>query len=145
MHWIAKYIIRVSFLFFFSKHLYGKVLDANNQKSLLRGGFRTDRESVFIIHGFNGTSKDTHMRYLKDGKTTKIQKQNVKYYNSNLHIYSLLIEKIQRYHGQLATVNILSMLFFGIVKYEISRSMYGTGNNIFTKIYYFQTAFCKLK
>lgn len=29
--------------------------------------FRPYEETVFIVHGFNGTARDKHMRYLKDG------------------------------------------------------------------------------
>lgn len=45
-------------------------MDVRNPRLFAKAGFRPEAETVFIIHGFNGTARDRHMRYLKDGKMT---------------------------------------------------------------------------
>lgn len=40
-------------------------MDVRNPSTFVN--FRQHEETVFIIHGFNGTARDKHMRYLKDG------------------------------------------------------------------------------
>lgn len=43
----------------------GRYVDV--RKPLTFVNFRWEAETVFIVHGFNGTARDKHMRYLKDG------------------------------------------------------------------------------
>lgn len=45
----------------------GRYIFANKPKSFERAGFQPQQETAFIVHGFNGSHMDTHMRYLKDG------------------------------------------------------------------------------
>lgn len=51
--------------FFCRKIPDGRYVDV--QKPLTFSSFRPFEETVFIVHGFNGTARDKHMRYLKDG------------------------------------------------------------------------------
>lgn len=44
----------------------GRYVDVRKPKTF--ASFRPHEETVFIVHGFNGTARDKHMRYLKDGK-----------------------------------------------------------------------------
>lgn len=44
----------------------GRYVDVRKPKTFVN--FRSHEETVFIVHGFNGTARDKHMRYLKDGK-----------------------------------------------------------------------------
>jgi len=44
----------------------GRYVDVRKPRNFARAGFRPHAETVFIVHGFNGTAKDKHMRYLKD-------------------------------------------------------------------------------
>lgn len=37
-------------------------------KSFKRAGFHIQHPTALIIHGFNGTESDRHIRYLRDGK-----------------------------------------------------------------------------
>lgn len=41
--------------------------------------FRPYEETVFIVHGFNGTARDKHMRYLKDGNFLFFHKFNAQF------------------------------------------------------------------
>lgn len=43
----------------------GRYVDVRKPKTFVN--FRPHEETVFIVHGFNGTARDKHMRYLKDG------------------------------------------------------------------------------
>lgn len=44
----------------------GRYVDVRKPSTF--ASFRPLEETVFIVHGFNGTARDKHMRYLKDGK-----------------------------------------------------------------------------
>ncbi|KAH8391698.1 hypothetical protein KR200_009235 [Drosophila serrata] len=44
----------------------GIALNVKNPLTLYQGGFSKQRETVFIIHGFNGTSIDIHLQFLRD-------------------------------------------------------------------------------
>lgn len=48
----------------------GRYVDVRKPKTF--SSFRPHEETVFILHGFNGTARDTHMRYLKDGKNDSV-------------------------------------------------------------------------
>lgn len=43
----------------------GRYVDVRKPSTF--SSFRPHEETVFIVHGFNGTARDKHMRYLKDG------------------------------------------------------------------------------
>ncbi|KQS70592.1 uncharacterized protein Dere_GG23668, isoform B [Drosophila erecta] len=68
----------------------GIPLNVKNPMSLYKGGFSKHRETVFIIHGFNGTAIDIHLQFLRDG--------------------DLLIPRFQCHHSGLATSDPLSVL-----------------------------------
>lgn len=51
----------------FRKVPNGRYVDVRKPKQFVKAGFRPQAETVFIVHGFNGTARDKHMRYLKDG------------------------------------------------------------------------------
>lgn len=55
---------------FYRKIPDGRYVDVRKPKTF--SSFRPHEETVFILHGFNGTARDTHMRYLKDGKTDSV-------------------------------------------------------------------------
>ncbi|XP_002021657.2 lipase member H-A [Drosophila persimilis] len=44
----------------------GVALNVKSPTSLYQGGFGKHRETVFIIHGFNGTAIDVHLQFLRD-------------------------------------------------------------------------------
>lgn len=46
----------------------GHYVSAHKPLSFDRGGFQRNKETAFIVHGFNGSHLDTHMRYLRDGR-----------------------------------------------------------------------------
>lgn len=55
-------------IFFFHFHRLipdGRYVDVRKPSTFVN--FRSEAETVFIVHGFNGTARDKHMRYLKDG------------------------------------------------------------------------------
>lgn len=43
----------------------GRYVDVRKPSTFVN--FRPHEETAFIVHGFNGTARDKHMRYLKDG------------------------------------------------------------------------------
>ncbi|KAL9927203.1 phospholipase A1 isoform 2-T2 [Glossina fuscipes fuscipes] len=45
---------------------HGIRLNIHNPFTMYQGGFSKHRETVFIVHGFNGTSIDRHLQYLRD-------------------------------------------------------------------------------
>lgn len=45
-------------------------MDVKNPISLYLAGYDKHHETVFLIHGFNGTERDKHMMYLRDGNAT---------------------------------------------------------------------------
>ncbi|KAH8285738.1 hypothetical protein KR018_001808 [Drosophila ironensis] len=45
----------------------GIPLNVKNPLTLYKGGFSKKRETVFLIHGFNGTAIDVHLQFLRDG------------------------------------------------------------------------------
>ncbi|XP_037958910.1 lipase member H-A [Teleopsis dalmanni] len=45
---------------------HGVALNIHNPMTLYQGGFSRHRETVFIVHGFNGTAIDKHLQYLRD-------------------------------------------------------------------------------
>lgn len=54
----------------------GRYVDVRKPKTFI--SFRPFEETVFIVHGFNGTARDKHMRYLKDGKCTSANAHHLK-------------------------------------------------------------------
>lgn len=52
-------------LFYWRKIPDGRYVDVRKPSTFVN--FRPHEETVFIVHGFNGTARDKHMRYLKDG------------------------------------------------------------------------------
>lgn len=52
--------------FFCRKSPNGRLVNIKNPGTFAH--FRPFEETVFIIHGFNGTANDKHLLYLKDGK-----------------------------------------------------------------------------
>lgn len=48
----------------------GRYVDVRKPSTF--SSFRPQEETVFIVHGFNGTARDKHMRYLKDGNLITI-------------------------------------------------------------------------
>ncbi|KAH8328612.1 hypothetical protein KR067_011552 [Drosophila pandora] len=44
----------------------GIPLNVKNPMTLYKGGFSKKRETVFLIHGFNGTAIDIHLQFLRD-------------------------------------------------------------------------------
>lgn len=48
----------------------GRYVDVRRPRLFAKVGFNPHAETVFIVHGFNGTARDRHMRYLKDGKSS---------------------------------------------------------------------------
>lgn len=75
----------ISFFVSFRKVPNGRYVDVRKPKSFLKAGYRTYAETVFIVHGFNGTARDKHMRYLKDGKTVKKANKNFMIFNPLMH------------------------------------------------------------
>lgn len=51
-----------------SKQRRGKLINPLDPDSLRRAKFNSYEETTFIVHGFNGSHVDRHMRYLRDGK-----------------------------------------------------------------------------
>ncbi|CAD7079412.1 unnamed protein product [Hermetia illucens] len=45
---------------------FGTYMDVKNPISLYLAGYDKHHETVFLIHGFNGTERDKHMMYLRD-------------------------------------------------------------------------------
>ncbi|XP_055857762.1 lipase member H-A [Episyrphus balteatus] len=45
---------------------FGVELSIKTPWSLYKAGYSKNRESVFLIHGFNGTAQDNHLVYLRD-------------------------------------------------------------------------------
>lgn len=50
----------------------GRIIDVRHPKTFKRAGYHAQEETVFIVHGFNGTESDRHIRYLRDGKLLTI-------------------------------------------------------------------------
>lgn len=50
------------------KQRRGKLINPLDPDSLSRAKFKSYEETAFIVHGFNGSHVDRHMRYLRDGK-----------------------------------------------------------------------------
>lgn len=50
------------------KQRRGKLINPLDPDSLRRAKFKSYEETAFIVHGFNGSHTDRHMRYLRDGK-----------------------------------------------------------------------------
>uniref|UniRef100_A0A1I8MSU9 Lipase domain-containing protein n=1 Tax=Musca domestica TaxID=7370 RepID=A0A1I8MSU9_MUSDO len=45
---------------------YGVAINIHNPMTLFQGGFSSKRDTVFIVHGFNGTATDKHLQFLRD-------------------------------------------------------------------------------
>ncbi|XP_065356040.1 lipase member H-A [Calliphora vicina] len=45
---------------------HGIALNIHNPLTLYQGGFSKHRDTVFIVHGFNGTAIDRHLQFLRD-------------------------------------------------------------------------------
>ncbi|XP_013100403.1 lipase member H-A [Stomoxys calcitrans] len=45
---------------------YGVAINIRNPLTLFQGGFSKKRDTVFIVHGFNGTAIDKHLQFLRD-------------------------------------------------------------------------------
>jgi len=62
------YYIVAFYIIFSNGPRRGTPLNVKNPITLYKGGFSKHRETVFIIHGFNGTAIDIHLQFLRDGE-----------------------------------------------------------------------------
>lgn len=86
---------------------------------------------MFIVHGFNGTARDKHMRYLKDGK----QRIDLILSFPHFHLASLsssiFIQTFQCGLGRLEEIDTLSVLFLSAGKHEAGGTVHSAGKLVF--------------
>ncbi|KAG4068122.1 hypothetical protein HA402_001547 [Bradysia odoriphaga] len=56
----------IDFVMYTPKQRRGKLINPLDPDSLRRAKFKSYEETAFIVHGFNGSHVDRHMRYLRD-------------------------------------------------------------------------------
>lgn len=86
-----RYSILINFYFFCFPHRKipdGRYVDVLKPSTF--ASFRPLEETVFIVHGFNGTARDKHMRYLKDGNLITVDFIFIMYFKQT-KIYVLSI------------------------------------------------------
>lgn len=49
----------------------GRKIDVRYPKTFKHAGYYAQQETVFIVHGFNGTESDRHIRYLRDAYVSR--------------------------------------------------------------------------
>lgn len=76
----------------YSKQRRGKLINPLDPDSLRRAKFNSYEETTFIVHGFNGSHVDRHMRYLRDGNENSLCFYHVLLSNS-CHLIAYLSRK----------------------------------------------------
>ncbi|XP_065095347.1 phospholipase A1-like [Ochlerotatus camptorhynchus] len=72
----------------------GRVVDMNRPKTFFKAGFRPHRETVIIIHGFNGTQTSRHIMFLKDA-----------YLSRKYNVFAVDWERISQYPCYLSSLS----------------------------------------